>query len=622
MRNLLFRSWCTGIHTQSRTPQKTQNQIKRKCATNPQEVLPTKLITTFTLYAHRKPRFKDITIMELAIDALDGASVAYDEIKPTLDAMSIQLNESTESASVTLDKYSEWAYHTIEEKADTMFESNDEIKPALDAMSIQLNEFNQSLSVYSEWASYTIEEGADFIFDYIEADGLIDTVGLEEQYLERSKSRFVSGAPLPRYDSNMSSPPKGKVKSLTSANKKLTKGLKASSATETKLNRDVNTLKIKVATLESGEANKKRDRLAHQLVKRKIAAAKEKQLGIRGKPGIRGNPGRKNVTKGLKKTRRPVINNHSAPVASSRKKPIGSSAVKMVSVKTKNKIQTETREVEEAVSQKTAFTANTKSLIHGAIQESEEREGIEASTAASGTTTATTTATTTIGKEDTTETPNTANVETSEAAQLNKFKESASQVYNQTADCLTTACIEAEKDLSLISIALTETKAAKSLNALMKGKAGELIKEEDDGVEVSKAASTTTTSGNEVVEKCGGPLSNDAGSNAVNEETTEAPSNVNAETPKTDDEMPTQLNQLSESVSLVSNETVNGLTTAYVRVGEDLSLIGIALSQTNAAKSLNTLIKGEVDYDQENEGEGMEISLDNRIGNSRTVAEI
>ena len=140
--------------------------------------------------------------------------------------------------------------------------------------------------------------------------------------------------------------------------------------------------------------------------------------------------------------------------------------------------------------------------------------------------------------------------------------------------------------------------------------------EEREGVDVSTAASTTTTSGNEVlVEECGGPLSNDAGSNAVNEETTEAPSNVNAETPKTDDEMPTQLNKLSESVS-------NGLTTAYVRAGEDLSLIGIAFFQTNVVKSFSALIKGEVDYDPENEGEGMEISLDNRIGNSRTVAEI
>ena len=132
--------------------------------------------------------------------------------------------------------------------------------------------------------------------------------------------------------------------------------------------------------------------------------------------------------------------------------------------------------------------------------------------------------------------------------------------------------------------------------------------EEREGVEVSTAASTTTTSG-------GVALPNDAGSNAVNEESTEAPSNVNAETPKTDDEMPTQLNKLSESVS-------NGLTTAYVRAGEDLSLIGIAFFQTNVVKSFSALIKGEVDYDPENEGEGMEISLDNRIGNSRTVAEI
>ena len=115
---------------------------------------------------------------------------------------------------------------------------------------------------------------------------------------------------------------------------------------------------------------------------------------------------------------------------------------------------------------------------------------------------------------------------------------------------------------------------------------------------------------------------NDADPNAVNEETTEAPSDVNAETPKAYDEVSTQLNKLNESFSLVRNQTVNGLTAAYARAGEDLSLMGIALSQTNVAKSLNALIKGEVDYDQENEGEGMEVSLDNRVGNSRTVAEI
>jgi hypothetical protein len=115
---------------------------------------------------------------------------------------------------------------------------------------------------------------------------------------------------------------------------------------------------------------------------------------------------------------------------------------------------------------------------------------------------------------------------------------------------------------------------------------------------------------------------NDAGPNDVNEETTEAPSTANAETSTAYDEMSTQLNKLNESFSLVRNQTVNGLTTAYARAGEDLSLIGIALSQTKAARSLNALIKGEVDYDQENEGEGMEVSLDNRVGNSRTVAEI
>ena len=204
-----------------------------------------------------------------------------------------------------------------------------------------------------------------------------------------------------------------------------------------------------------------------------------------------------------------MFNDGSAFVASN-KKPIGSSTVKTSQVKSEENQLTraletleeqllETREAEEeGASQKTAPTNNTKSSIHGAIQESAEREGVDESAAASTT--------------------------------------------------------------------------------------------------------MTTTSGNE--------------------ETTEAPSTANAETSTAYDEMSTQLNKLNESFSLVRNQTVNGLTTAYARAGEDLSLIGIALSQTNAAKSLNALIKGEVDYDQEKEGEGMEISLDNRVGNSRTVAEI
>ena len=577
-----MRNFCFGHGAPAYTKPNTTNNTKpNQEPILRKSYLPSSLlITTFTLYAHRKPRFKDITIMELAIDALDGASVAYDEIKPTLDAMFIQLNESTELASVTLDKYSEWAYHTIEEKADAIFESNDEIKPALDAMSIQLNTFSElaELAIFDAF-----EEAADAIFDCIEADVLIDTVRLEEQYLERSKSGFVSGAPLPRYDSNMSSPPKGK------ANKKLTKGLKASSATETKLNRYVNTPKTKVAALESGEADKKREhkikvlemkqaieqaykkaRLAHQAnnnpktkvaahesgeadkkreheikvlemkqackqarlarqleVKRKIVAAKEKQLGIRG------NPGRKDVTRGLKKARRPMINKHSAPVVSNKKKPIGSSTVKNIlttALETLGEQFEETREAEETA----PLTATTKLFIDGEI-------------------------------------------------------EGASKILDDASEMAYNACAPP--------------------TASTNGGA-----EERGGVEVSTAASTTTTSGNEVVvEECGDPLSNDAGSNAVNEDTTEAPSNVNAETPKPDDEMPTQLNKLSESVS-------NGLTAVYVSVGEDLSLIDIALS--NAAKSLSALIKGEVYYDQENEGEGMEISLDNRVGNSRTVAEI
>ena len=77
-----------------------------------------------------------------------------------------------------------------------------------------------------------------------------------------------------------------------------------------------------------------------------------------------------------------------------------------------------------------------------------------------------------------------------------------------------------------------------------------------------------------------------------NEETTEAPSTVNAETSKPYGEMSIQLNKLNESAFQVYNQTVNGLTTACVTAGEDISLIGLALAETKAAKSLNALIKG------------------------------
>ena len=655
---LLFRSWCTGIH-------KTEHhkQHKTKSRTNPQEVLPTKLITHYYFHLIRPSqakvqRYHD---MELANDALDGASVAYDEIKPTLDAMFIQLNESSELASVTLDKYSEWAYHTIEEKADTIFDSNDEIKPALDAMSIQLNTFSE-LAESAIFDAY--EEAADAIFDYIEADVLIDTVRLEEQYLERSKSGFVSGAPLPRYAPNMSSPPKGK------ANKKLTKGLKASSATETKLNRDVNTPKTKVAALESGEADKKREheikvldmkqaieqaykkaRLAHQdnntpktkvaahesgeadkkreherlarqlEVKRKIVAAKEKQLGIRG------NPGRKDVTRGLKKTRRPMINKHSAHVASKKKKPIGSSTVKNIpttALETLEEQLEETREAEEIA----PLTTTTKLFIDGAIEGAskilddasemaynacapptastnggaEEREGVEVAS----------------NKKKPIGSSTVKNILTTALETLEEQLEETREAEEIAAPTTTTKLEAVLVEEKAIVDATNDTEAALASRGneplTMEFVEERLAKQQKEHEKAMAALEKKLTSGNEVVvEECDGPLSNDAGSNAVNEETTEAPSNVNAETPKTDDEMPTQLNKLSESVS-------NGLTAVYVSVGEDLSLIDIALSE--AAKSLSALIKGEVYYDQENEGEGMEISLDNRVGNSRTVAEI
>ncbi len=75
------------------------------------------------------------------------------------------------------------------------------------------------------------------------------------------------------------------------------------------------------------------------------------------------------VTKGLKKTRRPMINTPNRPNApvASKKKPVGSSTVKIVPAKTKNKKQIETLEAEED-SQKTAPTDNTKSSTREEVE--------------------------------------------------------------------------------------------------------------------------------------------------------------------------------------------------------------------------------------------------------------
>ena len=124
---------------------------------------------------------------------------------------------------------------------------------------------------------------------------------------------------------------------------------------------------------------------------------------------------------------------------------------------------------------------------------------------------------------------------------------------------------------------------------------------------------------------------------------------------ETEDAIYTQVNKFNGSASQVVNQTVDELIDA----GGDLSLISTALSRTKTAnklqkcaedgkptdtslemddtndmaanhaahiiaspESLNPLINGDVEYDQESEGEGMEISLANNIGDTRTLAEI
>ena len=79
------------------------------------------------------------------------------------------------------------------------------------------------------------------------------------------------------------------------------------------------------------------------------------------------------VTKGLKKTKRHMIDDHNAFVTSDNKKPpialkkttIGGSTAKTAPVKSENNKQIETREAEEVVSQ---TTKNTKSSIREEVE--------------------------------------------------------------------------------------------------------------------------------------------------------------------------------------------------------------------------------------------------------------
>ena len=172
----------------------------------------------------------------------------------------------------------------------------------------------------------------------------------------------------------------------------------------------------------------------------------------------------------------------------------------------------------------------------------------------------------------------------------------------------------------------------------------EVVVEQRDGIE-------------KVLQEYGVPLPDDACLTAVNEETSKAWTTLNdesakawktVENSKAYNEMSNHLTKFNESASQVYNQTVNGLTTAYVMAEEDLSLMGLAITQTQTMKSINELLNSEKtaetneesainqetneekkegkeddDEDEEEyEGEGMEISLNNRIGDTRKLSEI
>ena len=166
----------------------------------------------------------------------------------------------------------------------------------------------------------------------------------------------------------------------------------------------------------------------------------------------------------------------------------------------------------------------------------------------------------------------------------------------------------------------------------------EVVVEQRDGIE-------------KVLQEYGVPLPDDVCWTTVNEETSKAWTTLNdesakawktVETSKAYNEMSNHLTKFNESASQVYNQTVNGLTTAYVMAEEDLSLMGLAITQTQTMKSINELLNSEKtaetnkesainqeeekkegkEDEDEYEGEGMEISLNNRIGDTRKLSEI
>ena len=85
---------------------------------------------------------------------------------------------------------------------------------------------------------------------------------------------------------------------------------------------------------------------------------------------------------------------------------------------------------------------------------------------------------------------------------------------------------------------------------------------------------------------------------------------------ETEDAIYTQVNKFNGSAFQVVNQ-VNQTVDEVIDMAASHAAHIIA-----SPKSLNPLINEYVEYDQESEGEGMEISLANRIGDTRTLAEI
>ena len=188
------------------------------------------------------------------------------------------------------------------------------------------------------------------------------------------------------------------------------------------------------------------------------------------------------------------------------------------------------------------------------------------------------------------------------------------------------------------------------------------ISEEGEEHPVTEVVVEQRDGAENVPEDCSIALPDDACWTAVNERTSNAWATVNDESAKAWEnvesskaymynEMSNHLTKVNESASHVYNKTVDGFTTAYVMAEEDLSIMGLAITQTNTMKSLNelqtntmntmkslnelqtntmkslnellTTVTTATDEDEDEcEGEGMEVSLKDNIRDTKTLSEI